>query len=268
MKATSEKVGSTWLRGVSIASLIFLITGIAAGCSGGLASIAPNETAPSVVVASANESRDNFATAVSFARWVHLHDYPQALRVTSPGSVAMRYIEHQKAFILAQQVNGDTTADDTEPTIQPDDHAKVIKIVDGDTTYTWKKFVFDIQGRVVSWTGASGPVAKALWSKSDQSEVLGAKARLVSAYRANSGYLFVVVEYTAIKPVLFNYGATYGASGSKENATAQGSTDALGAGEQKLAYYAFKGADFGGTFKVLIHNSAFTKSAKFALKVR
>lgn len=253
-----------------------------ASCSEGGASSAPGASTPSAsndaaavpaasdapVVPAASDDK-NFATAVNFTRAVQSSDYAQAFTLAAPGSIAVRYIEQQKSVRQAQQINGDSTEDDTEPTIKPNRKAQSIGIEVGDLSYTWKDFAYDAKGRVESWTGAAGPVAKVLWSKGDTSEALGTTARLVSAYTANSGDLFIVIEYKATRAINFQYDTTYAAAdGYKQKPTTQGFLDSLQKGEKTLGYYVFKNAEFGGIFHTSIMSSDLTKTGRLSLDVR
>ena len=217
------------------------------------------------------ESKPNFNNALEFTRMVHLGKYGAAAGLVAPQSPAARYVAHQQAADKAQEINGD------DATVNPDDYAfdpdpkdGTIKIDtgDGETVYTWKEFAYDANGKIVSWTGASGPVAKVLWSKESKASALGASARLVSAYRSNTGDMWVVVEWSAKRKVMINGSPSYSANGGyKQSPQSWSSQNELAAGEKTLAYYSFAGAKFGGKLRLDVDTPSYSDSDTLILNV-
>ena len=138
--------------------------------------------------------------------FVHIGDYAAAGALVADNSPAARYIAHQTAaYRRAYELNGQpiTETSPNDLTVDGDENtgAIEIEITDGGdtTTYTWKDFTFDASGKITAWTGKSGPIDSALWSKSDSDEAHGVTVKLVSAYVNNGGELDVVTELSSPK---------------------------------------------------------------------
>ncbi len=217
-------------------------------------------------------SRSNFDNAFELTRLVHFGKYGPAAALVSPESPAARYLAHQRAANKASEINGeDTTTNEEDYTFDADPEAGTIQIDtgDGETVYTWKDFAYDPSGKVLSWTGASGPVADVLWSKESKDSALGGSARLVSAYRSNAGDMWVVVEWSASRKVMINGSPSYSAKGGyKQEAESWSSQSELAAGEKTLAYYSFAGAKFGGKLRLDVNSPSYSKSETLVLNVR
>jgi hypothetical protein len=146
----------------------------------------------------------DFATAVNFTKLAHQSKYKEANGLVLPESPAARYLAHQSLFLKAQLIAGLEQRDEEQPTLQPDPATGSIKIKFAKTedhpasSYTWRDFTFG-QGKITGWTGASGPIKDVLWTRTTTDSKLSTKANLASAYRANNGNLYIVVELTASK---------------------------------------------------------------------
>ena len=155
------------------AALLALTLG---ACSSGGASATRNgsvpEATPTVSTPAESPSapsESNFSNALEFTRMTHFDKYGPAAALAAPESPAARYLAHQEATNKAQQINGDDTTNTAEDdyAFDADPDAGTIKIDtgDGETVYTWKDFSYDPR-KIVSWTGASGPVAKCCGARS------------------------------------------------------------------------------------------------------
>jgi hypothetical protein len=246
-----------------IAALV-LVAFLAAGCSGGGAADQPQ--GEPTVSTPADETpaptlTGDFATAVEFTKLVHRDKYSKAAELAVSESPAARYVAHQVLMRKAERINGYYRDPSTRKTrFKPDAAAGSIKITDtelqevGDESggdketkavYTWHSFTFD-QGKLTGWTGKTGPIEKVLWSRTTTDSSRGTRAELKSAYRANGGNLFVVVELSASKGRGFG-DATYTARGGyRQTVLEQGAMD-VSKGEKTLAYFVFEDAKFGGT---------------------
>lgn len=223
------------------------------------ASAAPSLEAP----------RENFENAVAFTRASHESDYAKARSFASPDSDAGRYLDHMENVTKAYKVSGNEVGQD-EFAVEPSKDSKSIVVDDGETSYTWKDFTYDSKGQVTSWTGASGKVGDVLWSKGDEDTAMDTTVTLVSAYRANSGAMFVVAEVSAKRSVNLDlFGATYTADGDyKQKAYDASSVSDLRKGEKTLVYLVFNDADFGGTVKLAVNTPDYTKTGTIKLTVK
>ena len=217
---------------------------------------------------SANGSTSSsFAEAVTFTKAVFTEDWDTAKSLVASRSAAARYVTVEQKLNQALQIDG-TESGDADSTFNPDPATGTITINSADDTYIWRDFTYDSAGHITSWTGKSGPISNVLWTKDDQAEGLNVTATMQGAYKANSGYLFVVVDLKAATPVNLDYGATYSATGGYTQQSYRSSTlDSLSAGDSTLAYYAFKGAKFGGKMKLKVSSNDFSRTATLTLNV-
>ena len=198
-------------RSLQLASLLaataIAVTAVAGCSTGGTGTTPTSDATPAVSLPGdgpssatstpvpSSDSAGEFSTAVEFTRLVHLGDYPAAGALVADNSPAARYIAHQTAYRRAYELNGQpiTETSPNDVTVDGDENtgAIEIEITDGGdtTTYTWKDFTFDASGKITAWTGKSGPIDSALWSKSDSDETHGVTVKLVSAYVNNGGEL-------------------------------------------------------------------------------
>ena len=229
-----------------------------AGCSGGGASDQPAQSEPTVSTpveeTATPEPIGDFATAVRFTKLAHQNKHKQANGLVVPESPAARYIAHQVLISKAESIAGYDPSDEEPPSIKPDPAAGSIKIKYAKTegqpanSYVWRDFTFE-QGKITGWTGNSGPVKDVLWTRTTTDSKLSTKAKLESAYRANNGNLFVVVELSASKGRGFS-DAEYTARGGYRQAVLEQNASDLSRGEKTLAYFVFKNAKFGGTLHI------------------
>lgn len=115
-------------------------------------------------------------------------------------------------------------------------------------SYTWKDFTYD-QGKVTGWTGATGPVAKVLWTRQTSDEREGRKAVLKSAYRANNKNVVITVELSS-KVATSWTSAEYTAKDGYRQVTLEEYASELSKGEKTLAYYVIEKAEFGGQLHI------------------
>jgi hypothetical protein len=250
------------IRAAIAAAAALLLLG---GCSGGGAQDQPPQGSEPTVSTPADETptpapmSDDFATAVKFTKLTHQNRHKEANGLVVPESPAARYLAHQVSINKAQSIAGADPSEDEEPSVKPDPATQSIKIKFAKTedgpalSYVWKDFVYE-QGKIVSWTGKSGPVASVLWTRTTTDSKLSTKAVLKSAYRANSGNLFVVVELSANKARGFGDAEYSARGGYRQTVTEQNASD-LSKGEKTLAYFTFKNAKFGGTLHVPFYDS-------------
>jgi hypothetical protein len=230
-----------------------------AGCSGGGAKDQPAAvTEPSVSTPADStpspEPMGDFATAVKFTKLAHQDKFKEANALVVPESPAERYLVFQVSSNKAYEIAGVDTTNDEPPKFTPDPAAGTIKIKVAKTedspaySYVWRDFVYE-QGKIKSWTGKTGPVQDVLWTRTTTDSKLSTKAKLKSAYRANSGNLYAVVELSASRARGFG-DAEYMAKGGYRQAVSEQNAADLSAGERTLAVFVIKGAKFGGVLHI------------------
>ncbi|MBG6060109.1 hypothetical protein RCH16_003591 [Cryobacterium sp. MP_M5] len=235
----------------TIAALALALTLGLVGCA---SAPATRETAETNATATSAPERDQSseqnATIESFISATFDDRFEEGLQHASPGSPAERYVTHQQAVLTGMNANGDGYADPaTDPTFTFEDGT--VKVVEYDQSeYALTDFTFDEDGLVVSWVGKSGPVADVLWTAPWNGQTGGNTINLVSAYRANSGGLFVVLKVAANERTtsVFGYSATYSASdGITYTAETSSQPQEIANGSAGYVILAFPGAPFGGT---------------------
>lgn len=227
----------------------------------------PTEVAPSTA---SEPSNNQFATAVEFSRLVWNGEDEQAGAMVADNSAAARYIVHQINNGKALRVDGRDIEAGTYA-IKGDDKTGVVTIEpeDDDTSYVWKAFTFDSASKITGWTTPNGPVGKVLWSRESSDESVGAKGRLVSAYRATAGTMAIVVEMSATKTVQLGYTAEYAPTGEyKQKSSDQSSIDSLAKGEKALLYFEFEDAKFGGKLTIPVTSGKNYDSGTITLRIR
>lgn len=206
---------------------------------------------------------------VAFTAAVFARDFESASEYVSPGSPAERYITHmrnvEQALTLAGQQDSSPATE-----VTPDRDTGSVEVVEsvGAEPYTWAEFVSDPEGRVISWTGAQGPVEETLWLTQQSGSALGQVIALSSAYRSNIGDLWVVVDVTPEYTTYVDYGAIYiDPSGLAHAPTSVIHPPTIvGAATSKVAYL-YEGAELGGWFvyKVVGPNYAGTDEVRLAI---
>jgi hypothetical protein len=261
-----------------IASAVLILLTLA-GCSGGgAADQAPAQGGEPTVSTPADETptpapmSDDFATAVKFTKLAHQNEYKEAVALVVPESPAARYLAHQVKVDKAYSIAGYGDEDDEQPTYKPDPTTSSIKIKIAATedrkavSYVWKDFTYD-QGKITGWTGKTGPIQNVLWTRTTTDSKLSTKAKLESAYRANNGNLYVVVELSASKGRGFN-DAEYTAKGGYRQAVLEQNAPDLSKGEKTLAYFVFKGARFGGTLHLPFYDESGSSYGNWQLDLK
>ena len=210
----------------------------------------------------------DFATAVKFTKLAHKEKYGEAAELALPESPAARYLAHQTLFRKAERINGITPLD-RQTSFKPDPATGSIKITDKDDqnrlTYTWRDFQYD-QGKVVSWTGKSGPVQDVLWTRETSGKSRGRKAVLKSAYRSNGGNLLVVAELSSSKGTSWGDAEYTAKGGYRQTVAEQGASD-LAKGEKTLAYFLVEDAKFGGTLHMPYYTASGTAEGDWQLEL-
>ena len=238
----------------NVAAITALAIGISLGLIGCTAEPATREPVGSSTAASSapqqDEDADHNATIEAFVSAVFEYRYDDAMQHASPGSPAERYVIHQQAVDTGLNANGDGYTDPaTEPTVTFDgDTATVVE--SGQSPYELTDFTFDQEGLVEAWTGKSGPVAEVLWTAPWTGQTGGNTIDLVSAYKANSGSLFVVLKVTANErsTSAFGYSASYSASdGITYTVESSSQPGDIAAGSAGYFILGFPSAPFGGT---------------------
>jgi hypothetical protein len=105
---------------------------------------------------------------------------------------------HQQLMTEAEKITGYASEPET-PKIDPDPATGAIKIKYNDdpkTKYTWKDFTLD-RAKITGWTGKTGPVKSALWSRTTTDQSQGREAKLKSAYLSNGKALSAIVELSS-----------------------------------------------------------------------
>jgi hypothetical protein len=140
---------------------------------------------------------------VEFTRLVHIGDVGRAGSLVANSSAAARYIGHQNALKRFNELNGQPSdRDEDDFTIDGDEKTGSIRIEfsgDEPTAYSWKDFQVDGLGKILSWTGKSGPIDKILWHQASTAKTHGVTVKLMSAYVNNGGDLNIVVELSSAK---------------------------------------------------------------------
>lgn len=251
-----------------MASAAIAVT-VIAGCStGGTGTTPTADSTPAVSLpgdrpssgsstpAPSEDGAGDFSSAVEFTRLAHIGDYGAAGGLVADNSPAARYIAHQIAYRRAYELNGQPLTESSSNDVTIDGDAKTgdikIEITDGDDTtkYTWKNFTFDESGKITAWTGKSGPIDGALWSKSDSDEAHSVTVKLVSAYVSNGGSLTVVTEVSSLKRAIRVDDAVFTpADGYRQQDTAGLYTE-VGKGEKAMTVFSFPDAKIGGKLRL------------------
>lgn len=211
----------------------------------------------------------NFANAKKFTRAALSDDFDTASSLTSADSAAARYIEHQQNVAKAQKLEGTYTKDD-DFTMDPNNSAESIEIEQGDLSYAWKSFTYDSQGLVTGWTGKRRPVGESLWNKSDADSASGVKAEVLSAYRANGGAVWVVLEVQSSNKVnLPLWEAKYVAEDDySQKPSSATNISELKKGEKTLVYLTFDDAKFGGKLSIEVSSPDWEKTETLNFKIK
>lgn len=197
---------------------------------------------------------------MQFTELAHQTRHREANGLVVPESPAARYLAHQANQLKAERIAGYDRSGEEEPSIKPDPATGSIKIKYAKTestpaiSYTWRDFTFE-QGEVTGWTGKSGPVQDVLWTRTTTDAKLSTKAKLESAYRANSGNLVLVVELSATKARGFG-DAEYTAKGGYRQAVLEQNASDLSEGERTLALFVFEDAKFVGTLHIPFYDES------------
>jgi len=235
----------------SIVALALALTLGLVGCASAPATREPAESsAPASSAPERDQSSEQNATMEAFVSAAFVDRFEDALQHASPGSPADRYVTHQQALFTGLNANGDGNTDPVaQPTLTFDDGT--VKVVYSDQTeYALTDFTFDEDGLVVSWVGKSGPVADVLWTTPWSGQAGGNTIDLVSAYRANSGALFVVLKVAANERTtsVYGYSATYSAAdGITYTAEWASQPQQIANGSAGYVILVFPSAPFGGT---------------------
>jgi hypothetical protein len=177
-------------------------------------------------------------------------------------------VSSEKAYDIA----GIDHSDFEQPSLKPDPTTSSIKIKYAKTedepaiSYVWRDFTFE-QGKITGWTGKSGPVKDVLWTRTTSDSKLGTKAKLQSAYRANNGKLYAVLELSASKARGFG-DAEYTARGGYRQAVFEQNAADLSKGEKTLAIFVFKNAKFGGTLHIPFYDETGSSYGNWELKLK
>jgi hypothetical protein len=261
-----------------VAAAILGATLALVGCSGGGANDVTQPQGEPTVSTPADETptpgpvSDDFSTAVKFTKLSHQNKHKEANGLVVPESPAARYLAHQVLITKAQSLAGYDESEDEEPSVKPDPATGSIKIKFARTesgsalSYTWRDFTFE-QGKITGWTGKSGPVKDVLWTRTTTDSKLSTKAKLESAYRSNSGNLYVVVELSASKGRGFGDAEYSAHDGYRQTVMEQNASD-LAKGEKTLAYFTFKNAKFGGTLHIPFYDQTGSSYGDWELKLK
>ena len=205
----AHRVGRAVLASVSAAAPVLTL----ASCSAGGAGTTPTaESTPKVslspettdaTTSPSEPARADFANMVEFTRLVHIGDIGRAGSLVADSSAAARYIAHQNALRRFNELNGQPSdRDEDDFTIDGDEKTGSIRIEfsgDEPTAYTWKDFRVDSLGKILSWTGKSGPIDKILWHQASTAKTHGVTVKLMTVYVNNGGDLNIVVELSSAK---------------------------------------------------------------------
>jgi hypothetical protein len=209
---------------------------------------------PSKPVFDANKAMEEYVNAV-FAK-----DYETAGLLSSPGSVAERYLTHltetQTAYVNAGQEY--LLNEGEEPTVTFKDGVASVDYPESDFEYVWSNFEFDDRGLVTTWTTASGPMDGNIWTTPWEGAVGGNTVTLVSAYQSSGGALWVTLKVAAgaSETNVNGYSATYvDASGGARSVAQSAQPSSLPPSSSGLISVVFDQADFGGTLHLDGYNT-------------
>lgn len=156
------------------------------------ASAAPSATPEADPVAA------NWDAVVQFVRDVHEGDPSAAQKMAAADSPALHYTEYLHDADIAARAAG-VAADDTKFAFKADAKTHVVTITatptEGDPSeYAWTDFQVTDDGKITSWTGASGPLADVLGKDHDSKEAKGQKVTVAHAYKSNGGAVFIILK--------------------------------------------------------------------------
>jgi hypothetical protein len=146
-------------------------------------------------------------------------------------------------------VNGDA-GDREEPTLTFADDGSATATYSEGSSFVWSDFQFDDRGLITSWTTPSGDLAGLLWTQDWQGTVGPNTYTLVSAYKANSGDLYVTLRVDAGQATsLSHYSASLVGADSINYSVdaASGPRNDIPAGSSAFIVLIFPQAPFGGT---------------------
>ncbi|MGW9419559.1 hypothetical protein ACWGRS_18035 [Cellulosimicrobium funkei] len=241
-----------------------------AACSG---AEAPAEQQPATSQAAESETTsptpteepdpvaENWDDIVTFVEAVYVNDTDVAMPLAAKDSPAAEYVAYLRDAAVAVQANGyDPHQYDAGYSFDADEGKQEIGISFRDTTgtgappldYTWSDFKVTDDGKIESWTGASGSITKVLGKEHDSKKAGGQKVTVAHAYKSNTGEVVIVLKVKANASGYPDYAPVYvGPDGVARKPAAMDVTDLVEGATSYLKYH-FDGADFGGKLKYMV----------------
>jgi len=243
-----------------------------AGCSSAPAQvITVTASASSTASPSPVPSVNGWDNAQAFADAALSGDYEKAEKFASPNSAAARYLIHMRAVDDAMIGGGGSSVQAPDDvTYDADSQTVTYTYTDGPTT-DWTDFQYDADGYVVSWaTGKSSTtLSERLWTKSAKVANKHVSIELVSAYK-NDSALWVVLDIKAKdrsiepdwSPLLDDV------KGRQREAGEVDGPDKIMKGNRAYVAYAFGNADFGGTLRYKLEDTAYNDLGTLKIKIK
>lgn len=252
------------ITGITLAAIVGL-----SACSQPNVTVTPQASA-SATVSSEKPAADSWDNVTAFVKAQWDNRTKESLQYVSPGSPAEKYADYQIAVHEAERTNG-APSDDTAFTYLDDASEGTVTVTYPDgTEVVWSDFKVDPQGKIVSWTGKSGPLEDALWTKDQTVHASDTDVELVGAYRANGGSLYIVLDVAAgDHGAQLDYDPSYVVDGRSTKPSGQVGPFGSGVDPNTRAYYVYSydGADFGGTFKTEVVGSDYDTLGHLSMKI-
>jgi len=222
---------------------------------------AETATASPTPTAEPDPVAENWDDIVAFVEAVYVGETDTAMPLTAKGSPAAECVAYIRDNSLAEQTAGfDPHEFDDGYSFDDDERKQEVAISFRDTTgngsdpqdYTWSDWKVTDDGKIKSWTGASGPINKVLGKKHDKQKAKGQTVKVAHAYQSNSGTVVIVLKVDSNVSGYPDYAPVYvGPDGVARKPTQANATD-LVEGATSYLSYAYTDADFGGKLKYLV----------------
>ncbi|MFC7876717.1 hypothetical protein [Isoptericola sp. NPDC057391] len=204
---------------------------------------------------------ENWDDIVTFVEAVYANDADVAMPLTAKDSPAAEYVAYIRDNALAEQTAGfDPHMFDDGYSFDDDEEKQEVDISFRDTTgngsdpqdYTWSDWKMTDDGKIESWTGASGSIEKVLGKKHDKQKAKGQKVTVAHAYKSNSGTVVIVLKVDSETGGYPDYAPVYVGPDGVARKPAQVNATDLVEGATSYLSFLYQDADFGGKLKYLV----------------
>lgn|GEM_PF-5159612 len=225
------------------------------------AGAAESETASPTPTEEPDPVAENWDDIVAFVEATHVNDTDAAMAVTAKDSPAAEYVAYIRDNALADQTAGfDPHMFDDGYSFDGDKKKQEVAISFRDTTgngsdpqdYTWSDWKVTEDGKIESWTGASGSISKVLGKEHDSKKAKDQTVTVAHAYKANSGAVIIVLKVDSNVSEYPDTAPVYVGPDGVARKPAQVSTTDLVEGATSYLSYVYTDADFGGKLKYLV----------------